>query len=865
MDCFSQKVIKGKIVDSTSAAISGAIISIIHPTGNDMIAFATSNDKGEYVIKNDLQNDSVLLSITCFNYEQKDSLVANKDQLLNFTLIYRITMLPEVVIKTQPITISGDTVNYKTINFANRTDRVIGDVLARLPGIEIDEKGRISYNGTSVSNYYIDGLNLLGSQYAIANNNIDFKHVEKIQIIGNDNPIKILDSTKNSNAPSINLKLSAKAKNRLIGKLALGSGFSPLLFDNELLLFQFYKNLQTISGIKYNTRGASLSNELNDNMEIVQNSVVGESNAKTELLSIADLQNPPINQKQLFFNKSFLAYTNILKVLSDSLQVKANVSYFNSQVKAYGTTSTTYFLPSDTIKLTEKKENTIYTKQLLSSFVFLKNTSKAFFKNSTSADILMSQSKGYLQKDDTLHQTLHSPFTKLSNSLEFKKKINEKTYSFSSTINFTTTNQKLSIIPGQFVLQFNQNNPYSLLSQQLKLSNFNTNNAVSFIMRLGKITHEIKIGNEFVNKKLFSALEKTYQQNVYQFNDSFTNRLQLQKIRSYGISEFVIKKRNAQVVITLPLEYNQLKYIAPNKSPLKKDFLFLNPELSLNIPAGSFFELNLNYAVQNKISDINQQYTGYILTNYRTINQNDSVIQQQTLYNYNIKTVFKNALKGFSGYVSLNYSTAKKNTIESIRFNNIFITSENIYLKNNQRNIVAQSSFRKYFLANTFSVSINTSLIWTTAYQLIQTKLSSIKLSSNSGRLQFYYNGSKKYSLESNSIISSTASKIQDDIKVERFYNFSERLKLTLYRGKKISVSLLNEYYKNWSQNLNVQYLFNDLIIKYKYKKLDFDCGVLNIANNQHYISVYLDSRIKYTNDVTIRPRNFFIKCYFNF
>ena len=61
-----------------------------------------------------------------------------------------------------------------------------------LPGIEVALTVSIKYNGKPINKYYIEGLDLLEDRYGIANNNIPAETVDKVQVLENHQPIRVL-------------------------------------------------------------------------------------------------------------------------------------------------------------------------------------------------------------------------------------------------------------------------------------------------------------------------------------------------------------------------------------------------------------------------------------------------------------------------------------------------------------------------------------------------------------------------------------------------------------------------------------------------------------------------------------------------
>lgn len=80
--------------------------------------------------------------------------------------------LKEVTIKAQKTRQRGDTLVYSVATFAKDDDRSIGDVLKKMPGIQVAEDGKITYNGTPINKFYIEGKDLLQGRYGLATNGV---------------------------------------------------------------------------------------------------------------------------------------------------------------------------------------------------------------------------------------------------------------------------------------------------------------------------------------------------------------------------------------------------------------------------------------------------------------------------------------------------------------------------------------------------------------------------------------------------------------------------------------------------------------------------------------------------------------------
>jgi hypothetical protein len=145
-------------------------------------------------------------------YAIKTVQLKSSNQQISFVLNTAPINLPNVTVQNPKpfLKYKADTLSYAVDSFTQKQDRTIGDVLRKMPGIEVDANGKISYNGKSISNFYIDGDNLLDDKYNIATNSIAANMVKDVQVLENHQPIKVLKDATVSDKVAINLNLKIK-------------------------------------------------------------------------------------------------------------------------------------------------------------------------------------------------------------------------------------------------------------------------------------------------------------------------------------------------------------------------------------------------------------------------------------------------------------------------------------------------------------------------------------------------------------------------------------------------------------------------------------------------------------------------------
>lgn len=102
------------------------------------------------------------------------------------------------MVKSGKIWQLGDTLNYSVDAFIGKNDISIGDVLRRMPGIQVDDNGHIYYQGKNISNLYINGMDALAGRYSIATNNLAAQMVATVQVMENHQGVKAPEKTRYS-------------------------------------------------------------------------------------------------------------------------------------------------------------------------------------------------------------------------------------------------------------------------------------------------------------------------------------------------------------------------------------------------------------------------------------------------------------------------------------------------------------------------------------------------------------------------------------------------------------------------------------------------------------------------------------------
>ena len=186
----AQTVITGTVLNEYGEGMD-AYVTASAKNGGNIMGFADTDNKGRFKLEFQSSADSIVVVADGMGIGQQVKTVANRSQKLTFCVEAKAIQLKEVSVRAQKITQQGDTLNYLVGAFQQQADRTIGDVLKRMPGIEVSDNGGIRFNGKSISKFYVEDMDLLAGRYGLATNNVSASDVAAVQVLENHPPVKL--------------------------------------------------------------------------------------------------------------------------------------------------------------------------------------------------------------------------------------------------------------------------------------------------------------------------------------------------------------------------------------------------------------------------------------------------------------------------------------------------------------------------------------------------------------------------------------------------------------------------------------------------------------------------------------------------
>lgn len=180
-------------------------------------------------------------------------------------------LLKEVVIQGNGagIIIKGDTIQYNSNSFVVEQNAKVEDLLKQIPGLQIDNYGKISAYGKKVDKILVDGEEFFGSDPTLVTRNIRGDMVRNIQIFDKRSDQASFTGIEDGiRTKTINVSLKEDKKKGYFGQI--NSGYGTQNFFQEQIMFNLFtdKTKFALFGNLANTGKVGLSGSENDKFGI---------------------------------------------------------------------------------------------------------------------------------------------------------------------------------------------------------------------------------------------------------------------------------------------------------------------------------------------------------------------------------------------------------------------------------------------------------------------------------------------------------------------------------------------------------------------------------------------------------------------
>lgn len=872
---YAQSTLSGKVLDEDGQPLPSASVTVEEPGKDAIIAYGISNSKGEYKVTFTTLESNVDVKIKAFNQRPIVRQVKNATQQMNFNLQPEATEIKEVKLQAKLITKRGDTLSYDLKQFESASDRTLADVLKKLPGIEVSSSGAILYQGEPINKFYVNGKDPMEGGYGALVKALPKDAIQKMEVLENHQPVKVLQDKVPSENAAINIKL--KNKVTMTGRGEVGVGMDPLLWNVKLTPMFFGQKNQWVVNYKANNNGESVENERNILAFGNRWEGMRRQASQRNWLSIDNAGTPNIPEKRHLRNNVHFFSANLLTnpFKNKEWELKLNTNYVNNALERDSYTETVYepsnFFPNGA-SATTRISNNLYDNSAKGEMIFTKNAKKGFFKNTTTWNGFWNEDRAISNIFDPekgnifIGNGMSSPSGMFQNSLSTIIPFKEKMVNFQSYISYQKDRQKLNADYDNFdgldeVFGFS----YQNLQQHLELQSLNLSHSASvgFSYKKWTITPEVGLNLSFndMNSHLYG--------NRSILGSNFINDMEWNEVNPYTRVGFNYKGEGLQMNFNLPMNFYGMDYKDLYRNTGKEiSTTKFEPSFWGSYDFASFWKIWAFGSVSYRFGEFGSLYSGDILTSPRFISNNDNALPENRIMSFSPRIEYRNPLNNLFFNVRYSRSNVRRNLVSSgivstISGNNRFVEIENTTYSESE-----SAEIGKYFPKFKSNISANFSNNDSNSYfylgELMESK-------NNRQSFGFKFNNtyfswmSLDYSIAMN-WNKNTNLRYNNEIKSS---GWSHNLSAYFYPIENhtigffwddLTTSQADETFRNSFYDLSYQYTWNK-------KKIDFEVKWLNIANKDVYETIsYNPTYLSTTRrSINIRPSQVMFTVKFNF
>ena len=822
----SSAVFSGRVVDTSENGMYGVNIVAYNESGRQL-CYAISDAEGYFTLK-----PVGGIAYVRFSFLGYETQTVKYNPAVNKVVVRMKETsfhLREVAVKAERISERGDTLTYSVAGFKQIQDRSIADVIRKMPGLEVKPNGSISYQGKSINHFYIEGLELMGSQYAQASNNISADKVESVQVLENHQAVRSLRDIEFSDKAALNIVLKDDAKSVWTGLADIGLGWAEksngFLYENRLMEMNFKKNFQTLLLYKNANTGTNIADEILSLSDLLE--YRGEAN----IISLLDLGGPAFDAERYTFNKSHLLSGNWLwRTGKDSdLRIQAS-GLFDSEEQLRKSTTTYLDLDSSPV-ITEDWNVESRRKEAKGEITYTLNKERTYLKSISKVYSDWNVSQGNMLYNDRLTALSVKPY---------KRMVSEDLM-----LSHTTA--------GGNVIQFNSSTGYTRLPGQLL-----TINGSRQLLDMDLFSSK----NHVQYKKKFGAL---YFDNMMGFDSRYQkiNSIDWKLQQLYWSPSVSMRHKGHELTAKAKVSYvNQLLDNSGNGAAdkLRSSDFWIEPNLNWRWEMSPTSKLILDYRLTADPYDAKKLVTERLFTSYAQCTVGIGEPETQFAHSLSASFTYRNPLYGLFAYLRPVYIHNKGNILYSGELDsgvyNMVATSGRY---STDAYIVDGRIAKNFFWANTtfgFGGGVNSS----ESQMLVSGVLAKNRMN--------VYHASFDYSLKPVKGISIQGkSKMMICNRQEKTapYNesgvidWSHSLGINFNPAGGWIFSLNNEIYHSNEKSFGVN-CFCDISVGYKSKKWELSLVADNIIGNSVYEQVNVSSITRFYSMTRLRPREYLMK-----
>lgn len=858
----SETLFSGVITDyETNEALEGVVCKVLDGNRRNIISYSLSDTNGKFTLSIS-KSDAFVLLFECLGFESEELKLSDITDHKNVSihLQKKSVQLKEITVAIPPIQKSNDTISYNVSQFQDQSDRYVADILKKLPGINVNENGTISYQGEAISKFYIEGRDLLGGQYNIATNNLSIDAVSQIQVLENNQHIKALKDVEFSNKAAINIKLKKGFISKPFGEVEAGiGGFDPTLYNGQIFATLLGTKVQTITNFKSNNAGKNIMTEIEDKLDY-SNPFVSEL-LPEDLITIPALKQIPIPLNRYLQNKTYLGGINNLIALSKDTELRTNLSYANNRINQFFFLQQVFATGNGNLEINEQTSQIAKANNYSASIILEHNSAKKYLKNETKSVGQWGKNATSINSDNRALATFNNnePIY-IQNSLQgLLKSRNDRTININSFFRYADK--------GELLNSDMRDSISSNLHEKVYGKSWIFKNKINSVLNVFKQRLDIGVLLSFESNEINSKINIHNIEGIDSLKSGFPpldnkfSEFQVGLLLGYQIKH----NKSVTTTINIPFSYRDYRTRNNNKSALSDSRIVTTPGMS------NHYIINHLWELQTKIG-YDWNYTNYksLLSNsyfqsYRTIYMPSEILGTREGLVTSARIKYKDIINMLFFNFAASYSINKLNYMYETSNTENWSYYTTTGRDNLNRQILLVSNMSKTFAPIKTVLTLSPSFSQNSSKLIQQGNL--IKNKSNNASLSLNI---EVKTIKNASITYFAKGKVawQNNNLTEKVYlkDWIQTLSVYYFPTKDIDLSAHSDYtiseIRKGDYNSN---FFLDIMAKYQHKQVELSLSANNLLDKDYYSVTFLSTVNSTYQKLPLRGREFLFSTKFRF
>ena len=833
MPSFAQKVaVDGYVYEQgTGNPVNKAIVTICNQKSNILYSGITSKEGKFQLLTKGEDLSLYTIKVSCMGYKPASCAIGNQKNF-QIELEPKAFALKDVYVKAEKISHHNDTTSYLVSGFSSAKDRTIGDVLRKMPGIEVAKNGSVSYNGKAINEFLVEGVDLFDGQYNIATRNISHDLISKVDIIENYQSAKVMKDSKSEGGTVLNLNLKDKAKGRWSGNAKIGGGV-PNLWEEELFAAKLSSTNQTAITLKTNNSGKDI---LSENKTLTLDDLLSQEamDEPKNIMEISQEKPASLDDKRTRNARTHMVNISNVQKVSDTAILHSKIYYTDDRNISDIEKGISYFLTDSTLTKNTKEYSILGAKELAASLLFKNDRKTSFFSDELKYSSLWQRNQMRVSGDYSNLATIHSDVHSLSNKLRW------------------------ILLMGRHYLTIESMNKYQSLPEKLRIqadgqSLQNVRRSRFFSMTKFDYTWSLKRWALSLKAEEMVSLASINSHFVSDYIDTtFNERSCINYLATIARPTLTYKFKSVRSELEVPLAIYHYWGLETS------DRMFFFPKWTLSWQVNSRWKLRTNVSLGDTPSSVNNSYEVPIMTDSKTFRsspiinywenkQNSAFSISYTDYTH---MLFGNASVGF------NWGKDKSNTTKWVERDLVFYSKEKG--NNTSRGTMILGSLSKRIEG--IRGMVNAKCLGFLNRATILQNGESVDYKTNMWQTSVGLNSNVHDWLEIDyqlgyNINSLSFSKAKTSTKL-----LTQALNISFLPIEDLTLTVMAEHYANYFSSLpSKQTIFSDIKCVYKYHKVDFVGSLTNLFNQKYYNNTsYTDLSSSYRK-FSLRGRTFLL------